>query len=235
MTFRRHALTDGTLMAAPNALLSPAQKPAELWLPDNSAAFGLQTRSDPRYLFYCYTCGPNERSRNVRDEIGGGLYPPYWWTVWRPGSWPSLPPGLPNQRLRLRFLFRSGVHWLHLFAGSYSGILLIYDHRRVVHYSGFTPRYWRFPFVADDDFQIGDTWTDPAHRRRGLAYFALQTIVTMLAKPGRRLWYVVEDVNEPSIRVVEKAQFTPAAEGTWVRPWGLKLTGAYVIRSEIPA
>ena len=56
----------------------------------------------------------------------------------------------------------------------------------------------------------------------------------MLAKPGRRLWYVVEDVNAPSIQVVEKAQFTLAAEGTWVRPWALKLAGAYVIRSELP-
>jgi RimJ/RimL family protein N-acetyltransferase len=123
---------------------------------------------------------------------------------------------------------------LHLFAGSGSGVLLIYDHRRVVHYSGFTPKYWRFPFVADDDFQIGDTWTEPAHRKKGLASFALQRIVAMLAKSGRRLWYVVEDVNAPSIQVVEKAQFTRAAEGTWVRPWWLKLAGAYVIRSELP-
>jgi RimJ/RimL family protein N-acetyltransferase len=123
---------------------------------------------------------------------------------------------------------------LHLFAGSGSGVLLIYDHRRVVHYSGFTPKYWRFPFVADDDFQIGDTWTDPASRGKGLASFALRMVVATLAKAGRRLWYVVEDVNEPSIRVVEKAQFTLAAEGTWVRPWGLKLAGAYVIRRELP-
>jgi RimJ/RimL family protein N-acetyltransferase len=119
---------------------------------------------------------------------------------------------------------------LHLFAGSGSGALLIYDRRRLVHYSGFTPRYWRFPFVADDDFQIGDTWTDPAHRGRGLASFALQRVVMTLAKPGRRLWYVVEDINKPSIRVVEKAQFILAAKGAWVRPWGLKLAGAYVIR-----
>jgi RimJ/RimL family protein N-acetyltransferase len=127
------------------------------------------------------------------------------------------------------------LHRLHLFAGRGSGVLLIYDRRRLVHYSGFTPRYWRFPFIADGDFQIGDTWTDPAHRARGLASFALQTIVTTLAKPGRRLWYVVEDINKPSIRVVEKAGFTLAAEGTWIKPWGLKLAGAYVIRRNYPA
>jgi RimJ/RimL family protein N-acetyltransferase len=221
-------------MAAPNAIASPTQKPAELPLPDDAAASGLETNQGPRYLFYCYTCGQNERSHNVRDEIRGGLDLPYWWTVWRPRSWPVLPPGLPNYKLRLRLLFRWALHRLHLFAGSGSGVLLIYEGRWVVHYSGFTPKYWRFPFVADDDFQIGDTWTDPASRGKGLASFALRMVVATLAKAGRRLWYVVEDVNEPSIRVVEKAQFTLAAEGTWVRPWGLKLAGAYVIRRELP-
>ena len=82
-------------------------------------------------------------------------------------TWPALPAGLPNLRFRLRLLFRWVLHRLHLFAGSGSGVLLIYDHRRVVHYSGFTPKYWRFPFVADDDFQIGDTWTEPAYRKKG--------------------------------------------------------------------
>jgi len=217
-------------MAATNAIISPTEKRAEQRLPDGAAALGSEIRPGPHYLFYCYTCGRDERSCNVRDEIGGGLHPPYWWTVWHPRSWPATPPGLPNSRFRLRFLFRWAVHRLHLFAGSGSGVLLIYDRRRLVHYSGFTPRYWRFPFVADNDFQIGDTWTDPAYRRRGLALFALQTVVTTLAKPGRRLWYVVESVNEPSIRVAEKARFALAAEGTWVKPWGIKLAGAYVIR-----
>jgi RimJ/RimL family protein N-acetyltransferase len=222
-------------MGATNAIVSPTERPAERRPPDGCAALRLATRLDPHYLFYCCSCGQNENSNKMRDEIGGGLHPPYWWTVWRPRSWPALPPGLLGSRLRLRFLFRWAVHRLHLFAGSGCGVLLIYDRRRLVHYSGFTPRYWRFPFVADDDFQIGDTWTDPAHRGRGLALFALQTIVTTLAKPGRRLWYVVEAVNEPSIRVAEKARFTLAAEGTWVMPWGLKLAGAYVIRRNCSA
>src|SRR6266478_2899317 len=108
-------------MAATNAIASPTQ-PAEQ-LTDSFAA----PRSDIRsglYLFYCYACGQNERSHNVRDEIGGGLDLPYWWTVWRPRSWPAIPPGLPNQRFRLRFLFRWAVHRLHLFAGSGTGVLL---------------------------------------------------------------------------------------------------------------
>jgi RimJ/RimL family protein N-acetyltransferase len=217
-------------MAVTNAIAS--HTPAEQQLDD--PASGLQTRLEPHYLFYCYSCGSDKRGPNVRDDLGSSLHPPYWWTLWQPRILPFLPSGLPSHGSRLRFLFRWALHRLHLFAGSGSGALLIYDGRRLVHYSGFTPEYWRFPFVGDGDFQIGDTWTDPAHRGRGLASFALQTIVATLAKPGRRLWYVVEDSNKPSIRVVEKAQFTLAAEGTWVRPWGFKLAGAYVILKNYP-
>ena len=68
---------------------------------------------------------------------------------------------------------------------------------------------------------------------RGLASFALQTIVRTLARPERRLWYVVEVINAPSIQVAEKAQFTLSAEGTWVKPWGIKLIGSYVIRRRL--
>ena len=188
-------------------------------MPEEFAPSQSETRLDPHYLFYCYTCGESAGDENARhecandDTAAGGLHPPYWWTVWRPRILPTLPPGLPKLRFKLRFFFRWALHRLHLFADSGSGVLLIYDRRRLVHYSCFTPEYWRFPFVADDDVQIGDTWTDPAYRGRGLALFALQTIVTTLAKPGRQLWYVVEDINPPSIRVAEKGRIHTCRRG----------------------
>ena len=204
--------------AGGDTIASPAEQSALPELSDDPAAAQLAPALNPRYLFYCFTCG--QKHASASDAAAGSLSAEYSWTIWRPRLLPALPPGLPNQRSRLRLLFRWAVHRLHLFAGSGSGALLIYEGQRVVHYSGFTRRYWRFPFVANDDFQIGATWTDPACRGKGLASLALQMVVATLAKPGRRLWYVVEDVNEPSIRVVEKARFTLTAEGTWVRPWG---------------
>jgi RimJ/RimL family protein N-acetyltransferase len=226
---------DGDWMRVTDTKVSSADKPAAQGLPDNSAALGAEPRFDQHYLFYCYTCGQNAGREKADQEsaagdTGGGLTAPYSWTIWRPKISPALPHGLSDSKLRLRFLFRWAVHRLHLFAGSGCGTLLIYDRERLAHYSGFTPRYWRFPFIGDGDFQIGDTWTDPAYRGQGLALFALQTIVTTLAAPRRRFWYVVEVTNRPSIRVVEKAQFKLAAEGTWVTPWGFKLAGSYVIR-----
>jgi RimJ/RimL family protein N-acetyltransferase len=178
--------------------------------------------SDPRYLFY---------SLISTDRLPGILPAQYSWSVWRPSRFPLLPPALPGKKLRLRFLFRWLLHRTHLFAGDQCGALLIREGTRLVHYSAFTPRFWRFPFLADRDLQIGDTWTDPAYRGKGLALFALQTVVRLNREPQRRFWYVVQDVNLASIRVVEKADFTLSGEGTWIKPWGLKLLGSYVMRT----
>jgi hypothetical protein len=128
------------------------------------AAFRSERGLDPHYLFYCYTCGPGEGG----EIDGGGLRSPYSWTIWRPRSWPALPPGLSSIRIKLRFLFRWAVHRLHLFAGSGCGVLLVYERGELVHYSGFTPGYWRFPFVVGEDFQIGDTCRGSRKRVRTL-------------------------------------------------------------------
>jgi RimJ/RimL family protein N-acetyltransferase len=94
----------------------------------------------------------------------------------------------------------------------------VYFAVRLGHYSAFSPRYWRFPFSADDDLQIGNTWTDPSHRGKGLAIFSLEKILVLKRKPARYFWYVVEAINRPSIRVVQRAGFELADEGSWQRP-----------------
>jgi GNAT superfamily N-acetyltransferase len=131
--------------------------------------------------------------------------------------------------MRARFAFRYLLDYAGLFSNREAGTLCIHYGNRLVHYSGFTPRYWRFPFLADQDLQIGDTWTDPAHRGKGLAGYALEEIMEIKQAPGRGFWYVVEDKNAPSIRVVERAGFELLGIGTWRKPWGIKLLGSYFI------
>src|SRR5206468_682933 len=103
----------------------------------------------------------------------------------------------------------------------------LFWNEKLVHFSEFTPRYWRFPFLEDNDIQIGDSWTDPMHRGRGLRKFAVDRIVRLLEQPGRRFWCAVESTNRSSIRAIESAQFAPVARGRFVKPWGLGLLGAY--------
>jgi len=116
-----------------------------------------------------------------------------------------------------------------LFANREVGALCIHHGGRLIHYSGFTPRYWRFAFLTDRDLQIGDTWTDPEHRGKGLAGYALQEIIDIKQTQGRRFWHVVGDANRASIRVVEKAGFGLVGKGSWNKPSGIKLLGSYVL------
>lgn len=190
---------------------------------------GALAKSAPLYRFYCNS------GRALGCEMPT-LPPQYWCSVWKPRRLPALPAGLPGTRLKLRFLFRWLLCRAHLFAGDdCGGALLIRSLKEVVHYSGFTPRYWRFPFMGDGDLQIGDTWTAPAHRGKGLARFAVEGIVAAASQPDQCFWYVVEEINQPSIRVVEKAGFALAARGTWIKPWRLKLLGYYAPFASKPA
>jgi RimJ/RimL family protein N-acetyltransferase len=61
-------------------------------------------------------------------------------------------------------------------------------------------------------------WTEPSHRGRGLAQFALTKIIEEMGEPGRDVWYVVERVTLPSIAVAERAGFACVATGEWIRP-----------------
>ncbi len=64
-------------------------------------------------------------------------------------------------------------HAAHVFANRDYALLVIYDGDRLVHRSCVFPRYPRFPFMRDDDLQIGDIWTDPDYRGQGLATRAI--------------------------------------------------------------
>ena len=173
-----------------------------------------------RYLFY--------KSPDRAQTTQVLLPPGYDLGMWRPSLRHPWPKGA-TARIRLKFLFRTLVHFFGLFADVECGAVCFHFGSRLVHYSGFTPRYWRFPFLSDGDLQIGDTWTDPAHRRRGMALIALRQILAMKYRPGREFWYIVEAVNAPSIRVAERAGFRMVGQGRWVRPLGIKLFGSYVM------
>src|SRR5215475_5068850 len=156
----------------------------------------------------------------------------YSWHVWRPSLRAPWFRAKSNLRTKLRFAFRTAVHVLGLFATQECGAICVVQEGSLVHYSGFTPRYWRFRFIVGEDMQIGDTWTDPSQRGKGIAFFALQQILRIERSPGRSFWYVVGESNLPSIRVVKKAGFSLVAKGRWVRPLGIKLFGSYMMEEE---
>jgi RimJ/RimL family protein N-acetyltransferase len=200
--------------------LDLADAVASVALPTNSKT---STAAKGCYLFYC-------ADDVATDHIS--LPEGYGCSIWRPSIRSLWPPGTSDRRTWVRFAFRCALDFLRLFANRSCGAVCVFFEGQLVHYSGFTPRYWRFPFLADSDLQIGDTWTAPAHRGKGIARYALHRIVEWKKQEGRKFWYVVAATNAPSIRVVEGAGFTLAGEGAWDKPFGMKALGSYNLNLE---
>lgn len=134
-----------------------------------------------------------------------------------------IPEGIPL----IPFLVWWVMHYLRIFKNSNYGILLIYHERMLIHRAGIFPGYFRFPFMSREDLQIGDIWTHRKYRNRGIALFAIKQILHLKKSPDRKFWYVVEENNLASIRVIEKAGFDKVGEGIRKKKFGLKLLGNF--------
>ena len=144
-------------------------------------------------------------------------------SVWQPRF-----DGLPPRELPA---WPNAVWWafdrMGVFANRHCGLLMIRDGGRLVHSALVTPRYFRFPQMAADDLQIGAVWTDPASRGRGLAKAGVRLIGERWAGRYRRLWYIVEDDNIASIRVIEACGFRLLGAGERQALLGVGLLGRY--------
>lgn len=143
--------------------------------------------------------------------------------LWRPSATEITPPGVNGAVFKVWWAF----HQLRIFANRAYALMLIYDGERLVHRSGVYPRYFRFPFMGDRDLQIGDTWTDPEYRGRGLAQAAIVLIVRAVAEPHRTLWYLAEAGNEASVQVIERVGFTFVGSGERTRRFGIRALGDF--------
>lgn len=174
-------------------------------------------KSAADHRFYVYRAGPSAAPLVPPDGIQ--------WDVWRPSPL-SVPPRAIRSTVNWIWW---GFHNLRLFRNRDFAIVMLRRGDRVVHASTIMPRYFRFPFMADADLQIGATWTEPAERGRGLAGFAIDVALQTCHRPGRVFWYVVEDSNVASIRVIEKKNFTLAGRGRRLPRAGLRVLGYFAM------
>ncbi|HEU4962036.1 MAG TPA: GNAT family protein [Sphingomonas sp.] len=142
---------------------------------------------------------------------------------WRPAL-DGLPPRGPN---RGRNLCWWGLHRLGLLADRRFAELSLWCGGRALHRLVLTPRWHRFPFMADGDLQIGDVWTAPDARGRGFAWAAIGEALRAGAG-ARRLWYVVDAANVASVHLIERAGFARVGIGRRTRPLGIALAGRFV-------
>jgi RimJ/RimL family protein N-acetyltransferase len=172
------------------------------------------------HLFYL------QESHAIKEfNAGNSIDAGYTVKLWRPGRGKIVPPQLSPKPFLVWWLF----HQLGIFKNEDYAVLGIYKGDKLTHRSSVFPGYFRFPFMAIDDLQIGDTWTAPDHRCRGLSTHAIHQILRLCGKPGRRFWYVTDKENIASIRVVEKTGFSKVGEGCRTKRLGHSLFGTFSI------
>jgi ubiquinone/menaquinone biosynthesis C-methylase UbiE len=171
-----------------------------------------------RFHFYVTTgATAGEVSQNIEAETKI--------SVWRPGWFRVVPEGAPLYPYLMWWL----LHQMRLFSNRDYAVVFVREDGRTIHRSGVFPMYFRFPFMAREDLQIGHTWTQPTCRGRGLATIALKWILAHFSKPGRLFWYVAPEWNYPSLSVAKEAAFTLVGTGERCSSSGLRILGNYAM------
>ncbi|MGH9522538.1 MAG: GNAT family N-acetyltransferase [Terriglobales bacterium] len=155
-----------------------------------------------RYLFYSLAA--------ESDALpAAGLPDGYTAVLWRPSDGWIRPRGTGLYPYAAFWL----MHHAHLFANADYSVFLIFYADKLVHQSAITPRDFRYPFMSRDDLQIGNVFTAPEHRGRGLSVAAIRSIVRTLRAERRTFWWVTDETNAPSQRTVQRAGFHLAGTG----------------------
>jgi RimJ/RimL family protein N-acetyltransferase len=154
---------------------------------------------------------------------GPALPPGCGFASWRPAR-DGFPSRGPHHAENLAWF---AFDRLGLFASHDFEALSVIGDGRLLHRLIVTPRWFRFPFMAEQDLQIGALWSAPEARRRGLARAAMLEALRRHAAPGRAFWYVTDDGNAASIGLADACGYRLAGEGRRTRPLGVRGLGQF--------
>ncbi len=161
------------------------------------------------------------------EAVSSHPLPPGFRSVhWRPHGLSPTPSGLPWVPFAVWTVF----HRLRIFSNRDYAVVMILRDGQIVHRSCVFPRYFRFPFMAAADLQIGDTWTSETCRGQGLAAHGLAAAIRLFRAPDRDFWYLCDESNHASIRVAEKVGFRRIGHGSRTKRLGLRFLGRFEIR-----
>ncbi len=156
--------------------------------------------------------------------VAPGLSPPAKFRCWRPKT--DGPP--PKGSRRPANYFWWILEKISGFASPGFAELRIEERGSVIHRLIVTPGWYRFPFMAKHDLQIGSVWTAPAARRRQLARSAMAEAHRRFAFRGARFWYLAEADNAISAALARSCGYRFVAVGRRTRLFGIALFGRFV-------
>lgn len=173
-----------------------------------------------KYIFYINYSGKIPE----KPELPEG----YYLKIWRPSVFELSPKGLP----RLPFIIWSIMHYLKLFRNSNYRIFLVYYDKKIAHYSVVLPKHFKYPFMDDNDLQIGPVGTDINHRRKGLASYTVGKIIETYKNPECKFWYLTRDNNIPSKAFIESLGFLKYGEGFRGSGFGVGILGRFYLKDK---
>ncbi len=79
----------------------------------------------------------------------------------------------------------------------------------IVHTAYVVPKCRKFPFLGQDDYEIGPCFTRPSHRGQGIYPRVLTYICRRFGCEATAFYMIVDSENTASVRGIEKAGFVP--------------------------
>ena len=143
--------------------------------------------------------------------------------VWRPGLFSIKPPGSSWFPFFIWYLF----YFFFIFKSPHYCVYLIYSKKKIIHRSCVFPPFFRFPFMAKGEIQIGDIWTLEDYRNKGLSKKVLQLIIKDFS--DRPIWFLCDSENYTSIALAKGVGFNHFAAGLRLNRFGINALGKYCI------
>lgn len=161
------------------------------------------------YSGYIVYCSNYDSIEEIRSDID--IH------VWKPSLTRLWPRGLPALLV---------VWWLYYFCKvifrkpAYT-IFYILDEGLVVNYTIASTKCFKFPFMNDEDIQIGPSWTEPAYRRKGIAASVILRVKEYYNGGTKNYFWIVGRENIGSRQLIESLGFIECFEVRKRKRFGL--------------
>jgi RimJ/RimL family protein N-acetyltransferase len=134
--------------------------------------------------------------------------------------------GMKKNRSFIAWWFLYLISWRHK-AKSYE-YYLVYDGEKLIHYCGVLPKYYRYPFMNDDDVQIGPFWTAEDYRGQGICPIVISRVMEDYKSRNKYAYIITRENNVNSQRSITKAGLDVYGHGFRTR-W---FWGKFLIETE---
>lgn len=141
-----------------------------------------------------------------KKSISKDKYPvaniPYKLRIWKPELLSILP---PNKSIK--YIFYWLFHQCGVFRNKNYSAYLLFDEKKLISSLLVVPKYFKWPFMSDNDVQFTYVMTDSNYKGQGLAGVLINQAMKNLSKKADSFWYVTDTKNKASMRVAEKLGF----------------------------